>query len=350
MIAAVVVEPGRVELLDVPEPSPGPYQVRVRTLAGGLCGTDRHIVNGTFYRREFPAIIGHESLGQVVETGNRVRNFSCGDMILRTAAVLPGDHLGRFGSNLGAFAEWALATDVEALVEEHPDADFRAYVRMQKIVPDVFDPLDAGAFIVLKETFSWLRKLGDPAGRRVLIVGTGPAALAFLQIAKLQRAKQIMVVGRRRGRLDHAQTLGADEVLMSPADELPGLVRAHTDGHGADLVIEAAGASDVLEVIPDCLASGATVGVYGISARQSATIRWGWERSVPRSWSLRFEEPDEAGIHDEAWKLVQSGQYQLKSTLTHVVPFSQIVEAFQFMTREEACKVAIDFRDSALPR
>ena len=85
MRAAVVVEPGRVELVDVPDPVPDPYQVRVQTLAGGLCGTDRHIVAGTFYRRDYPAILGHESIGRVVELGERVRNLTLGDMVLRTA-------------------------------------------------------------------------------------------------------------------------------------------------------------------------------------------------------------------------------------------------------------------------
>ena len=76
MKAAVVTRPGRLELLDVPDPRPDDYQVRVRTLAVGLCGTDRHIVDGTFYRKDYPAILGHESLGQVVEVGRAVRSFA----------------------------------------------------------------------------------------------------------------------------------------------------------------------------------------------------------------------------------------------------------------------------------
>ena len=134
-----------------------------------------------------------------------------------------------------------------------------------------------------------------------------------------------------------------------PTAELVARLRELTGGDGVHLVIEAAGTVDVLETVPDALARGGIVAVYGISAGQSATFRWGWDRSVPRTWSLRFEEPDEEGIHDEALRIVKDGGYSLKSTLTHVLPFTQIDEALVAMREEGACKVAIDFRPGALP-
>jgi threonine dehydrogenase-like Zn-dependent dehydrogenase len=349
MKAAVVVEPGRLELLDVPEPEPDDYQATVETLAGGLCGTDRHIVEGTFYRRDYPAVLGHESIGRVVEVGKHVRHLTPGDMVLRTSAARPGERLGSFASALGAFAPVALATDVQALAEDGREAEIKPYDRLQKVVPADFDPLDVGAFIGFKETLSWLRKLPELRGKRVLVVGTGPAGLLFVQLARAEGARQLLVLGRRTARLEQARRFGADEACAVPTPELVPRLRDLTDGDGVDIVIEAAGTVDVLEAVPDALARGGTVAVYGISAGQSATFRWGWDRSVPRTWSLRFEEPDEAGIHEEALRIVQDGGYPLKSTLTHVLPFAQIDEALAAMREEGACKVAIDFRPGALP-
>jgi threonine dehydrogenase-like Zn-dependent dehydrogenase len=220
---------------------------------------------------------------------------------------------------------------------------------LQKVVDPRFDPLDAGSFIVFKETLSWLRRLADVRGRRVLVIGTGPAALAFVQVARLEGAAEILVLGRREGRLALARRLGADHALVAGAGELPARIRELTHGEGIEVAIEAAGTVDVLEAVPDCLARGGVLGVYGISAGQAATFRWGWDRPVPRTWSLRFEEPDEAGIHEEASELVSSGRYNLKSTLTHVLPFDQIGEAVELMDGEATGKVAIDFRDGALP-
>jgi threonine dehydrogenase-like Zn-dependent dehydrogenase len=350
MRAAVVSGVGDLEIVEVPDPQPDPYQVLVRTIAAGLCGTDRHIVRGTFYRREYPAILGHESIGEVVQVGDRVRHLEPGDRILRTAAARPGEHLGSFGSMHGAFAEWGLATDTEALVEDQPDAAVKPFDRLQKVVPGDFDPVDAGAFIALKETLSWLRRLTDPSGRRVLIVGTGPAALTFIQVARMLGAAQVIVVGRREARLEMARRLGADAAIRAADEDLAAAIRDLTDGAGIDVAIEAAGSTTTLEAIPDALAPGGVVGVYGLSVGQAATLRWGWDRPTPRTWSLRFEEPDEAGIHDEALELVRSGRYVLKSTLTHVLPFEQIAEGFRVMDEEDACKVAIDFRDPAAQR
>jgi threonine dehydrogenase-like Zn-dependent dehydrogenase len=116
------------------------------------------------------------------------------------------------------------------------------------------------------------------------------------------------------------------------------------------MVIEAAGAVDALEAVPDCLARGGWSGCTACQWGQTATFRWGWDRTVPRTWSLRFEEPDEGGIHDEAWELVRAGRYSLKSTLTHVLPFDRVAEAFDVMGRPDACKIAIDVRDAAVAR
>jgi threonine dehydrogenase-like Zn-dependent dehydrogenase len=350
MKAAVVTGPGELRVLDAPDPEPGPYEVLVRTLAGGMCGTDRHIVDGTFYRRDYPAIAGHESIGEVIEVGKRVRTLVPGDRVLRTAAVRPGERLGPFGSMHGGFAELGLATDVAALLADDPSAAVTPFQLMQKPVPPGFDPVDVGSFIALKETLSWLRRLADPSGRRVLVVGTGPAAMTFVQVARLLGAAQVLVVGRRPVRLAMARRLGADETYESTDENLVAAVRAATSGTGVDIAIEAAGSTGTLEALPELLARGGIIGVYGVSDRQSATFRWGWDRPVPRAWSLRFEEPDEAGIHDEALELVRSGRFAPKSTLTHVLPFNHIVEALALMRDEGACKVAIDFRDTALPR
>jgi threonine dehydrogenase-like Zn-dependent dehydrogenase len=350
MRAAVVVEPGRVEVLTVPEPQPGPYQCLVETLAGGVCGTDRHIVDGTFYRSAYPAILGHESLGRVLSVGPAVRNLAPGDMVLRTTAVRPGEQLGAFNSMLGSFAEFGLATDIGAMDEDGLSAEVVAYDRLQRRVASEFDPIDTGAFIVLKETMSWLRRIADVEGKRVLVIGTGAAGLSFARVARLGAARQVMVLGRRPESLAQAVALGADDAFSASPDQLQQKVRELTDGAGADLVIDAAGATEVLEASPDCLARGGILAVYALSAGQSGTFKWGWDRAVPRTWSLRFGEPDEAGIHDEAWELVASGRYDLKATLTDVVQFEDAAGVIDVMAQPASIKVAIAFTSERTDR
>ena len=61
-----------VQLVDAPEPSLGPGQVKVRVLECGICGTDRDIVEGKYGRPpegRADLILGHENLGEVAEVG-----------------------------------------------------------------------------------------------------------------------------------------------------------------------------------------------------------------------------------------------------------------------------------------
>ena len=67
--------------LDWPEAEPDPDQVKLRIAAAGICGTDIHILRGT-WRCDYPVVIGHEFCGTVIEVGSRVRGFKVGDRVV----------------------------------------------------------------------------------------------------------------------------------------------------------------------------------------------------------------------------------------------------------------------------
>ena len=81
MKAVVVVEPGKLEVVDIKEPTVGPYQAKVKTLIGTPCNaTDGKLIAGHFPGMEdYPLVLGHESAGVVEEIGDKVRNFRVGD-------------------------------------------------------------------------------------------------------------------------------------------------------------------------------------------------------------------------------------------------------------------------------
>ena len=81
MKAVMVDEPGKVRVVDVPEPEPGPDDVVVRVGACGICGTDIHIIDGEFPPTVYPIVIGHEFGGEVTAVGENVNGFSVGDRV-----------------------------------------------------------------------------------------------------------------------------------------------------------------------------------------------------------------------------------------------------------------------------
>ena len=82
MRAALYHGPGDVRFEDVPEPDPGPGDVKIRTLHNGLCGTDLHqYFVGPMSPAPLPIVVGHEFSGEVVEVGRDVTRVAVGDLV-----------------------------------------------------------------------------------------------------------------------------------------------------------------------------------------------------------------------------------------------------------------------------
>ncbi len=77
MRAAVIAEPGKVELQVVDDPAPGPREAVVEVAAVGLCGTDLHLLQGE-HAPSLPIVPGHEFAGEVVAVGSGVTELTVG--------------------------------------------------------------------------------------------------------------------------------------------------------------------------------------------------------------------------------------------------------------------------------
>ena len=110
MRAAVVREPNQIGVETVPEPAIGDYDALVRIVGCGVCtGTDRHILSGDFpWMAPYPFILGHESIGRVIEVGANVRYLTPGDLVLRPTAVRGGQTLNGVRAVWGGYAEYGV--------------------------------------------------------------------------------------------------------------------------------------------------------------------------------------------------------------------------------------------------
>lgn len=79
MRVAIVPEPGRIELVYAPVPTPSEYEALVEIPTWSICsGTDTHIVHDQFPMRVYPCVLGHESIGRDIECGAAMRNLKPG--------------------------------------------------------------------------------------------------------------------------------------------------------------------------------------------------------------------------------------------------------------------------------
>ena len=111
MKAAVVEQPGVLVVKDLPPPQVGDYDALVQMLYGATCtGTDQHLIHGRFaWPIKYPTILGHESIGRVIELGRKVRHYKKGDLVTRVGTPAPPG--GQYTVSWGGFAELSVESE-----------------------------------------------------------------------------------------------------------------------------------------------------------------------------------------------------------------------------------------------
>lgn len=241
MHAIEVSETGGPEVLryvDTPQPSPGPGEVLIEAEAIGVNYIDTYFRSGQ-YPRQLPFILGQETSGTVVDTGEGVDGFTAGDRVVTATAS-------------GGYAEYATTP-----------ASFTASV------PDGV-PADVAASALLKGlTAHYLLKSVYPvqAGDTVLVpAGAGGVGLILTQWAHLLGARVITTVSTPEKARMSAKA-GADEVLSYPddADEFGERIRALTDGAGVAAVYDGVGAT-TFDASLASLAVRGTLALFGAAS------------------------------------------------------------------------------------
>ncbi|HEX7052197.1 MAG TPA: alcohol dehydrogenase catalytic domain-containing protein [Longimicrobiales bacterium] len=360
MMSVVVPRPGVIELREAPVPVPGAGELLVRVDAALTCGTDVKT-----YRRGHPKIplpipMGHEFSGTVAGVGAGVSGFREGDAIACVPTAPCGAcRLCRRGrENLcaqavgrmvfGAFAEYVLLP--RHIVE------CNVFPRPAGVPAEVAAALEPLSCVV-----HGADRVALDRAEHVALLGDGPIALLFVQLARLRGAGRILVVGRHPVRLAAAEALGAD-VLRDPGAErsavdpdtaLPArdagraaaqvreAVWEWTGGVGADIVIECVGRPEVWEAAPALAATGGEVLLYGGCAAGT--------RAAFDSYRLHYDEVDVRGAFHYgrgdvrcALGHLTAGDVDIASLITHRRPLARIEEALDLVFTRAAIKVAVE--------
>lgn len=226
----------------------------VHLTASAICGTDLHMVRGTFPGMKPGTILGHEGVGVVKEVGKQVRNFKPWDRVVITSTIGCGycaycrqgyyaqcDNANPMGKNAGtAFFGGPLLTGAfDGLQAEYARIPF-ANVCMVHLPDNVSD----NQAIILSDIFTTAyfgAKLAEiEPGDSVAIFGCGPVGQCAILCARLLGAERIIAVDTIPSRLEKARRLGAEVIDYNSADPVEAIV-AMTGGLGASRVIDAVG-------------------------------------------------------------------------------------------------------------
>lgn len=339
--------PDDFELVQVPIPQPGPYELLCRVESVTICGTDPHIIHGDFpgfWPPGYPFIPGHEWAGTVVTADARARQFGyqegdrvcgishsgCGycDMCLAGRYTLCRNY-GKHELNhrqyghttQGAYAQYICAT-VKSVAHIPDEMDFDVAAMM--------DPLSIALHMV--------QRSGLKAGEDILVNGTGPQGLFSILLARHMGAGKVIASGSGF-RLEIAEQLGAIPIDYR-SEKVVQRVRELTGGHGVPRVLECAGTPAGVRTACDAVGKGGRIAMVGIPPEGDAVL------PVKK---LVLEEIDLVGCRanpntlEQSIRLVAENNIDMAFFLTHRFPLEEFRKALDMFVnrRENSLKIAI---------
>ncbi len=340
MKVAVTEGRGDIRIKEAPLPEPGPYQCLCKIVACASCsGTDLIIISGKLpWEEKYPAVLGHESVGIVLQTGEKVRNIKKGDMYLRPAAVYPNEKLGNYYSIWGGFAEYGLVTDIRALMEDNPGAE-PGYGKDQLNVPLSLNlsPAEAIMLITLKETCGYVFDMGAGLNDPVVVCGAGPVAMAMSFFAKISGVFPLIAVARRDEPLEYMKRFGVNHTINNSRQDMVKEVMDITGGRGARFVIETTGSPEIMLESVKMLSEDGRIAPY-------ATYKEAMPESLDNSKVIN-PKPGEAVTHNYMMDMVRMGQLDLKSYYSHTMPFRDIEKGFEMLKNKKAFKIVFEMEE-----
>jgi L-iditol 2-dehydrogenase len=259
------LQPLAVELRQKPVPAIGEDEVLLQVGAVGVCGSDVHQYhNSQSWTVRVPVVLGHEFCGIVARTGARVEGFREGDRVVsETAAKICGECLlcrtGNYNlcpnrSGFGALTDGAMANYVSVPARcLHHIPDNLPFERAALTEPCCV----AYNAVVVKSPIR--------PGDTVVVIGPGPIGLLCAEMARIAGARNLIVAGIAQDapRLEVARALGATHALDVQKTNPVEFLRGISDGLGADVVIDAAGASAALKTALDIVRPGGHITKVG---------------------------------------------------------------------------------------
>ncbi len=359
-------EPLSLETVQLNGPKAGEVMVEIK--ATGVCHTDAYTLSGDDPEGLFPAILGHEGAGVVVEVGDEVKSLKVGDRVIplytpecrqckyclsgktnlcqairstQGKGVMP-DGTSRFSLN-GEKIHHYMGTSTFANFTVLPE------IAVAKIRDDA--PLDKVCLIgcgVTTGVGAVINTAKVEPGSNVVVFGLGGIGLNVIQGARLIGANQIIGVDLNPAKRPLAEKFGMTHFINpNDVDDVVAAIIDLTDG-GADYSFECIGSVKVMRQALECCHKGwgesVIIGVAG--AGQEISTR-PFQLVTGRVW--RGTAFGGAKGRRDVPKIVDwymDGKIDIDSLVTNIIHINRINEAFDLMHAGEAIRTVVTFPES----
>ncbi|MDA1280393.1 MAG: zinc-binding dehydrogenase [Chloroflexi bacterium] len=308
MKAAVMRGTQQLVIEDVPTPEPGPNQVLVKIKYSGICGSDVHRFQ--YGMMNSGSVMGHEYIGEVVQTGASVTLLKEGDRVVSGGGTPPPDApvsrlrndrysartVGLGAITVGGFAEYITMDEWRPL----PIPDSVSYE-----LAVLAEPASIAVHAVRRSSF----RIGDTT----VVMGAGPIGLLVMQVLNAGGAESVIVSEPAPGRAAAAKVLGASLVMDPREEDVVARVLELSGGLGVPLAFDAAAAKPTLQQGLEMVRRGGQVLVVSMAWEQVDLLTVEW---IGREVEMKASYGSEPIDWLTTLNLMERGQLSEKSMVT----------------------------------
>lgn len=326
-------------LREVPIPEMGENDVKIKIHYTSICGTDLHIYNWDKWSQETikpPMTVGHEFVGEIVETGRHVNGFEIGDIVSGEGHIVCGhcrnckagkrhlckDTKGVGVNRDGAFAQYLVIPQTNVIVCEPG---------IPEELCSSFDPLGNAVHTAL--TYNMV-------GEDVLITGAGPIGIMAAAISRHVGAKHVVITDVNEYRLNLVREICDAHTVNVSTESLEEKMRELHIEEGFDIGLEMSGNGRAFNMMIDNMYNGGKIAVLGLQGSDTVVP---WNKIVLNCLQLK-------GIYGremfETWykmmAMLNSG-LNIGKIITHQFDFTDFQKGFAVMDSGQCGKVVLDW-------
>jgi threonine dehydrogenase-like Zn-dependent dehydrogenase len=375
----------------------------VRLTASAICGTDLHMIRGTFSGMESGTILGHEGVGIVEEVGKDVRNLKVGDRVVIPSTIACGycsycragyyaqcDNANPNGASAGTafFGGPKPSGPFHGMQAEFVRVPF-ANVGLVKLPDEVTDD----QAILLSDIFPTAYFGAELAeiehGDTVAVFGCGPVGQFSITSAKLLGAGRVLAIDTVASRLEMAREQGAEVIDFNEESPVEAIKRL-TGSIGVDRVIDAVGVDAVSahhgpaakeakkqqeqfeqeleqvapETNPDgenwipgdapsqalswaveCVAKAGTLSIIGVYPPQMKSFPIG--EAMNKNLTLKMGNCNHRKYIPELVDMVRAGIVDPLQVLTQREPMTEVIEAYRAFDTRQPGWIKVELKPTA---
>lgn len=332
----------KIEIQEVPLPSPSALEVLIKVEAVGICGSDvSYYSKGStgVGKIQFPHILGHECSGTVIQTGEGSK-FKIGDRVVVEPGVPCCSCNHCLTGHYNRCENISFMSSARKL--KYSDGAFAEYIirpeQFVYLLPESIS-FEQGALIEpLSVAFHAIQRSGIQAGQKAAILGCGPIASCVLLVLKALGIGNIIMTDIVENRLNQVKTLGASLAYNIKGRTAENIQRLETD---VDVVFDTTCNEQAINTSLHWLNRGGTLTLIGVfSSNKSIDMQTLFLKELSIISSFRY-----ANTYLPCISLIANGFVDPSLIVSHHYSIQKIAEAFEmaFKHKNEVLKIIIDF-------